>query len=78
MTRGAGKWANRQGKRHPAVAYGCYLPDDEPNPLDIERDSQAVEAAAERERRKEARLIIAGVKRATRGKAVVGAWEADD
>ncbi len=73
--KGTSKWAHRQGKRGKAVAYGCYLPDDEPNPLDIDRDAAEVEKREEAERRAESKEILRSIKKATRGRSAVGEWE---
>lgn len=70
------KWVRPTQKRPKAIAYGCYLPDDEPNPLNVEADGVRAEKEAEAERRRESRLLIAGIKAASQGRAVVGKWEA--
>lgn len=68
-------WAHRQGKRAAAVAYGCYPIDETPNPNNLERDAQEVEAEAAREARKEAQGLIDGIRGASKGKAMLGKWE---
>lgn len=73
MAKGS-KWLRPTQKRPQAVAYGCYLPDDEPNPLDYDRDGERVEIEREREARQEARAIVEGIKRTTKGRAYVGKW----
>lgn len=73
--RKSSKWAHRQQKRGLAVAYGCYPPDADPNPNDVERDGNAVEAAAERERRTDARRVIDGIRSSGASDALVGPWE---
>lgn len=72
--RGTSKWAKRQGKRHQAVAYGCYLPDDDPDPRDVERDGAEVEKREEAERRRESAAAIRAIDRQTKGAALVGEW----
>ena len=72
------KWVRPVQKRHKAVAYGCYLPDDDPNPLDVDRDAEISEQEAERERRREATQLIAGIRASTKGRARVGKWDASD
>lgn len=73
--RGAGKRVNRQHKRGQAVAYGCYLPDADPDPLDIDRDGEEVERLAEEEARREAGRLVRAVKNASHGLAAVGEWD---
>lgn len=75
--RGTSKWAHRQQKRAQALAYGCYPPDADPNLNDLDRDANEVEAAAERERRRERRVIIDGIRESSKGYAMLGKWEYD-
>lgn len=77
MAKGS-KWVRPTQKRHKAVAYGCYLPDDEPNPLDVDRDGEIAEQEAERERRREATQLIAGIRASSKGRAHVGKWDQED
>lgn len=74
MARGS-KWVRPTQKRSKAVAYGTYPVDDEPNPLDLQRDAERVEIEADRERRQEARRVLDGIKQSSKGRARVGKWE---
>lgn len=75
--KGSSKWAHRQQPRNRAVAYGCYLPGDDPNPLDLDRDGAAIEVQAALDRRHEARQVIEGIRQASKGRAMLGKWKPD-